>query len=241
MDVNNLDFAGFINDNRVSRANAILGKARTLAGMDPAVIQQLSMLGANSTAYRRLLEAEKTGTVRQNVNYGELMSDRYRNDNYNPETGALVKPVYTPKASPTPTLDMAADAGNVLDSLRRLALAAVRDSDALNQTHYDMFSHLAQAISSNVVNASPAEAGGAEAGQTGGETEVAVPVVRLGETQYAGRNYSFSDLSPGGAASLAINPDAAREVINQAIRDIYDGKVGIRGFDPASSPMLMPA
>ena len=248
MDVNSVDLAGFLNDNRLNQVNAILGKGQKIAGMDPALLQQLSMLRSNSAAYRKLLEAEKTGTIRQNDNYKELMSDRYFNDSYNPSTGALIKPIYSPKAVQAPSLDMAADTGTVLDSLRRLSLAAIQNSGALNQTHYDMFNHLTQAIASNLVADSGSRAEDAVAGEegwevvasAGGESDAIVSTAQLGQAEYAGRSYSFADLAPGGAASLAVNPDAALEVLDQAIRDIYSGKARIKGFDPATAPMLMP-
>ncbi|MCD8140742.1 MAG: hypothetical protein LUE17_13360 [Planctomycetaceae bacterium] len=55
----------------------------------------------------------------------------------------------------------------------------------------------------------------------------------LGRVSINGETYSFADLVQGGRASLAKNPDAALAVLDQTIKDIYDGRAVIEGFDPA--------
>ncbi|MCD8352470.1 MAG: hypothetical protein LUC93_17845 [Planctomycetaceae bacterium] len=54
----------------------------------------------------------------------------------------------------------------------------------------------------------------------------------LGRVTIDGETYSFADLIQGGRASLSKNPDAALAVLDQTIKDIYDGRAEVEGFDP---------
>ncbi len=54
----------------------------------------------------------------------------------------------------------------------------------------------------------------------------------LGRVTIDGETYSFADLIQGGRASLSKNPDAALAVLDQTLKDIYDGRAEIEGFDP---------
>lgn len=130
--------------------NSLLGGIGSVGGMDGNIIQQWQMLRANSAAYRRLLAAEETGTVKQGNQPVELLSDRYFNDNYNPETKELVRPTYKPDDTVTPTVDSKATAGDNLDSMRRIALAAMSSSGSLNPVHYDLFEQLRASIANNL-------------------------------------------------------------------------------------------
>ncbi len=55
----------------------------------------------------------------------------------------------------------------------------------------------------------------------------------LGKVSIDGVTYSFADLRQGGKASLANNPDAALAVLDQTLRDIYEGRAEVKGFNPA--------
>ncbi len=59
----------------------------------------------------------------------------------------------------------------------------------------------------------------------------------LGKVRVGDETYSFADLAEGGKASLAKNPDAALAVLDQAMKDIYEGRAVVKGFDPASMYM----
>lgn len=70
----------------------------------------------------------------------------------------------------------------------------------------------------------------------GGEGKDATPAITslqdLGQVVIDGVTYSFADLATGGKASLEKNPDAALAVIDQAIKEIYNGLAVVDGFDP---------
>ncbi|MDR1536292.1 MAG: hypothetical protein LBU64_14590 [Planctomycetota bacterium] len=217
------DYASYMNQFRLDSVNAIMGDKAKIAGMDASLIQQWSMLGSNSAAYRRLLEAQKTGELRQNAGYEEIASDKYLNDNYDPDAKVYLNPGYSPQTPEAPAVDLAEEAGETLDSLRRLALAAIGQPESLNQTHYDIFNGLRGEIAANLVSPDA-------------EAESLSPA-QFGQVELGGRTYSFADLATGGSASLANNPDAALAVLDQAIQDVYQNRAAIRGFDPAAHPL----
>ncbi|MDR0362368.1 MAG: hypothetical protein LBJ46_06775 [Planctomycetota bacterium] len=54
---------------------------------------------------------------------------------------------------------------------------------------------------------------------------------QLGRVNWDSRTYSFTDLGPGGKASITENPNAALAVLDQAIRDIHSGAAELKGVD----------
>ncbi|MCL2000698.1 MAG: hypothetical protein FWG74_04615 [Planctomycetes bacterium] len=147
----NSDYSNILNQQNLNTAAGLLGKSPTIAGLSGDIINQWAMLRANSAAYRKLLEAEKTGSVKQNQNYTELMSDRYFNANYDEKTGKLVAPAYKPDSSADPVVNVKTGTGETLDAMRRLALAAINNPASLTDTHYRLFENMRAAIAGNMV------------------------------------------------------------------------------------------
>ena len=148
----NNDYQSLMNQQRLNNSNALFGNSgSSIAGISGDMLQQWAMLGANSSAYKKLLEAEKTGSIKQNSNYTELASDKYFNENYDPETKKLKKATYTPVGSTGPAISSDATSGDVLNDMRTLALSAISNPSSLTSTHYDFFEKMRQNIASNLV------------------------------------------------------------------------------------------
>lgn len=146
----NNDYSNLLNQSKLNSANSILGSP-SIAGMSGDLLSQWAMLGANKSAYKKLLQAQKTGSVKQAQQYTELLSDKYFNDNYDNKTGKLVKPTYTPTSSTTPAIDKEKNSGDVMNDMRTLALAAIKNPSSLNSTHYDFFEKMRQTIANGLV------------------------------------------------------------------------------------------
>lgn len=144
------DYKSMMNSIKLNNANSLLGgnSASVLPGISGDMLQQWSMLGANSAAYKKLLEAEKTGSVKRTDTF-ELASDKYLNPNYDPETKTYKKEKYV---SPTTTaqVDPEATTGDQMEDMRTLALAAINDPKKLASTHYDLFEKMRQNIATNL-------------------------------------------------------------------------------------------
>ena len=153
MSVNN-DYSTLWNQQLLNNANSLLGTNNKVGALSGDLLQQWAMRGANSAAYRKLLEAQKTGEIKQDKHYSDLMSDRFFNDNYDPKTGKVTKPTYTPDSASQPTVNNELTPGEVLDDMRRLALAAINNPDGLNSTHYSLFEQMYNKIASNLVKSS---------------------------------------------------------------------------------------
>jgi flagellin len=52
----------------------------------------------------------------------------------------------------------------------------------------------------------------------------------LGKVTVDGKSYSLSDLMSGGEASLAVNPDVALQIIDQAVQDVAGGRARIGAY-----------
>lgn len=151
--INNNDYKNAYNQLKLNNANSLLNGtgSPSIAGISGDLLNQWAMLGANSKAYKALLEAEKTGSVKQNQNYSELLSDKYFNDYYDSSTGKLTKPTYTPSTNNTPEIDKESTSGDVLNDMRTLALAAIKNPNSLTSTHYDFFEKMRASIASSLV------------------------------------------------------------------------------------------
>ena len=232
------DYSSFLNQMRTNTANAIFGTNQKIAGIDTSLIQQWNMLGANSAAYRKLLAAQETGEIRQDTGYQDIASDKYLNDNFDADTGTYARPAYVSQSPAEYEMDAATQTEDTLESMRRLALAAINSPDSLNQAHYDLFDRMRQTIAVNLVDRE-GESGGEAAGETvasaGGSGAISDPS-QLGRVEIDGKTYSFADLFGGGTASLANNPDAALLVLDQAVLDIKEGRAEIKGYAPAAHP-----
>ena len=71
------DYANLMNKQRLANSNSLFGNSNnnSLAGISGDALQQGAMLGANAAAYKKLLEAEKTGYLKQTQNH-VLASDK---------------------------------------------------------------------------------------------------------------------------------------------------------------------
>ena len=152
MSVNN-DYSNLLNQQKLANANSLFGGSNntSIAGISGDLMQQWAMLGANKSAYKKMLEAQKTGTIKQDNKYTELLSDKYFNDNYDSKTGKIKKATYTPTTSNVPAIDEESTSGDVLNDMRQLALAAINNPNSLNSTHYDFFEKMRQSIASGLV------------------------------------------------------------------------------------------
>lgn len=143
-----------LNQQKVNNANSLFGTSNNVnigGGISGDMLQQWAMLGANTAAYKKLQALEKNGGVRESTSTPILNSDRYFNDNFDAETGKIKTATYKPISTSTPELDEEATSGDLLDDMRRLALAASSNPDSLNQSHYDLFEKMRQTIASNFV------------------------------------------------------------------------------------------
>lgn len=237
MSVNDTDYSNLWNQSRLNSVNSLLGTNNTnVAGLSGDMINQWAMRHANSSAYKKLLEAQKTGSVKQNSNSHELMSDRYFNDNYDSSTGKLVKPTYKPDTATTATVDSESTAGDHLDDMRRLALAAINNPDSLNSTHYDLFEKMRQAVAGNFVGGSSSD------DTTEVVIEEATPATLVKNTDFhlltddqnftvAGgkgeKNYSFSTGDSLQSVVAAINADSEETGVKAEWTKNEDGQFSI--------------
>ncbi len=152
----NTEYQDLANQMRLNNSNALFGSPanNTIAGMSGDLLQQWAMLGANSKAYDKMLQAEKTGSIKQGSYYTELLSDKYFNDYYDAENKKIKKATYSPVGSGAqPGLEIAEEdtSGDILDDMRSLALAAISNPNSLNSAHYDFFEKMRASIASNLV------------------------------------------------------------------------------------------
>ncbi len=149
---NGTDYAQLANQIRLNNANALLGGGNnaSIAGISGDALQQWAMLGANSSAYEKLLEAQKTGQVKKgNGTTFELAADKYFNENYDAKTKTYTKPKYVSIAEQGAAIDPEKTSGDQLNDMRTLALAAIGNEGRLSSTHYDLFEKMRQNIASN--------------------------------------------------------------------------------------------
>ncbi len=215
------DYASLLNQNKLNQANGLLGSTSNanIGGLSGDLINQWNMLGANSAAYRKLLQAQETGTVKQNSKqYTELMSDKYFNDNYDAKTGKYTNATYKPDESVSGiAIDAEDTVADYIGDMRSLALAAISNPNGLSSTHADYFEKLRSKIASNFVSSKTNDS-------TTTETEKAQAATLSAETGYrllvddqnfsiSGKdglkNYSFTAGMSLGEVVAGINKDSA--------------------------------
>lgn len=160
------DYANLMNQQRLANTNSLFGNSNnnSIAGISGDALQQWAMLGANSSAYKKLLEAEKNGSIKQSQSH-VLNSDKYFNDHYDPKTNKITKATYTPQSQSGAQVDADATTGDQLSDMRTLALAAISNPDKLSSTHYDLFEKMRQNLASNLVTKGGSSSGDATAGE----------------------------------------------------------------------------
>lgn len=235
------DYASLLNQNKLNQATGLLGNASNanIGGLSGDLINQWNMLGANSAAYRKLLQAQETGTVKQNSNqYTELMSDKYFNDNYDAKTGKYTNATYKPDESVSGiAIDAEDTVADYIGDMRSLALAAISNPNGISSTHADYFEKLRSKIASNFVT-------GKSNDKTTTETEEAKAAELAAETGYrlltddqnfsiSGKdglkNYSFTAGMSLGEVVAGINKDSkATGVKAELITDEAGQGVGIQ-------------
>ena len=230
------DYKSMMNSVKLNNANALFGgnSASLLPGISGDMLQQWSMLGANSSAYKKLLEAEKRGSVKQ-VDTFELASDKYLNENYNAETKTYDKPKYI---SPVEKVQVNPEetAGDHMDNMRSLALAAISNPDKMTSAHYDFFEKLRQNIASNLntkggksssenVEAEPAKA--AEAKATVDYRLILDDQSFVVAGNEGEKTYNFSSGASLEDVVNAINADTADTGVKASLVENDDGKYEI--------------
>lgn len=234
----NTDYTSLANQLKLNNANAILGNSgnTSIAGISGDVLQQWANLGANSSAYKKLVEAQKTGTVKQGNTYTELLSDKYFNDYYDSKTGKLKKATYTPTtAQPGLEIDEESTSGDVLNDMRTLALAAISNPNNLNSSHYDFFEKMRASIASNLVTkASDKVTTTSEEAQAATLTKDFDYRLLLDDQSFvvAGdkgeKTYNFGAGTSIEEIAAAINADAAETGVNAELVETEDGKQQIK-------------
>jgi hypothetical protein len=206
-----------MNSIKLNNANSILGgsgSSSALPGISGDLLQQWSMLGANSDAYRKLLEAEKNGGVRPKDTI-ELASDKYLNENYNANTKTYTQPKYV---SPVDAVQVDPDAttGDQFEDMRALALAAISNPDKMTSTHYDFFEKMRQNIASNLNTKGGSSSGGATTAEEAKAAEAKATV----DYRLLLDNQSFVVAGSGGEQTYNFSAGATLEdVVNEINAD----------------------
>ncbi len=233
------DYKQLANQIRLNNANAIMGNGggASIAGISGDALQQWALLGANSKAYQRLLEAEKSGYVKQGNNTKfELASDKYFNENYDTEKKTYTKPKYVPIGQQGAAVDPEKTSGDQLNDMRTLALAAIGNSSRLSSAHYDLFEKMRQNIASNFN--SKGSSSSTDADGAGNETEAAAASAKAtvdyrllldDQTFTVAGNEGEKTYNFGAGSSLeevvsAINADAAATGVKAELVENDDGK-----------------
>lgn len=155
------DYASLLSQSKLNAANSLLGNTANTnvgGGISGDTLQQWSMLRANSAAYRKLLEAQETGSVKQASHYSDLLSDKLYNDHYDADSGKVKPATYSPDTSAAASVDSDLTAGEILDDMRSLALAAIGNSSALAPTHYDLFEQMRSMIANGLTTSAGGDA-----------------------------------------------------------------------------------
>lgn len=158
MAIDGTDYSNTLNQLRLNNSNALFG-GMSNANSGPIsgdLIQQWSMRGANGAAYRKLLEAQETGSIKPKDphNY-DLMSDKYFNDSYSKDDTGKVSYTYKPE-----TVTTAADGDllSQLDAMKNIANAAAGNPNSINDNYRNLFNSMYQNISSALVTKSDSNA-----------------------------------------------------------------------------------
>lgn len=207
-----------MNQYRLNSMNSLLGGMPSAgSGSSPLsadIIQAWSMRGANGTAYRKLLEAQETGSIKPKDphNY-ELMSDKYFNDSYTKDKAGNVSYTYKPETTAT-----AADGDllSQLDAMRNIASAASSNPNSINSAYANMFSAMRQ----NIAGALATTSGQSAVAQTG-EAAPATLNSKLG-FRYLEDQQSFVIAGKAGEKSYAFGEGVSLNDIADAINGDSD-------------------
>ncbi len=238
MSLDPIDYNSIINQNRLNTTQALLGgNNNTIAGIPTSVLEQWNSLGANSKALKKIQEAEKNGGVLPQENhYTDLLSDKLFNDYYDTKTSTVKKATYQPDPTTNPTVDKNASAADNLDSMRRLALAAISKPDSLNSFHYDMFDKLRQTIADNLVTSGKStttpttteDPEAAKVSKSVGDFRLLMDDQSFTVAGNAGeKTYNFSTGDSIESIAAAINADTAETGVKAEVTKGEDGNYTI--------------
>lgn len=205
-----------INDIYGSSSLSNLSNINLGGGITGAALQQWTMLGANSIAYKRLIELEETGTTKQTFSSKTtLLSDRLYNDYYDNDKGEVTKATYTKPTTPADSIkiDEETSAGDLLSDMRTLALAGISGNN-LTQTHYDIFESMRQQIASAFVTNSKKETVEVESEAAKGATMAATDDYR-----YLMDNNTFTIAGADGEREFSFAQGTALTDIADAINE----------------------
>ncbi len=231
------DYKQLANQIKSNNAASLFGSASNtnVGGISGDALQQWAMLGANSNAYRSLLEAEKTGSLKHDSNKFVSQSDKLYNDYFDNKTGKIIKATYTPTTSQTPEIASDDTAGDIFGDMRTLALAGVNNPNSLNSTHYDFFEKMRANIATSFV--------GKDTSSTEAESKEATTASLTGklDSKYvvdpekftlAGKNgevsYSFDIGTDLETIAAKINGDSATHGIKASVEEDENGKPGLK-------------
>ncbi len=222
----NTDYTQLANQLKLDNANSLLGQtgAPSIAGISGDLLQDWANLGANSGAYKKLLEAEKTGSIKKNNVYStELMSDKYFNDYYDSKTGKIKKATYTPSSSAQPGLqiDEESTSDDILGDMRSLALAAISNPNNLNHNHYDFFEKMRSTIAKGLVK------GDGDSASTVTEPATAAKATKDFDYRLLLEDQSFTVAGAKGEKSYTFGSGTSIEEIAAAI-NADSGETGVK-------------
>ncbi len=207
----NSDYSNMMNQQRLNSMNSLFGGMNnsTVGPLSGDLIQAWQMRGANGAAYRKLLEAQETGSIKPKDPYKyELMSDKYYNDevNYDPKTGKIT---YTPEKVTT------AEDGDLLsqlDSMKNLAQAAAANPGAINDNYANLFNTLRQNIANALVTKSGSNT------SEGPTTEAqAAKVTSKVDFRYLSDDQTFTVAGKDGEKTYSFSAGTSLDKIAEAI------------------------
>lgn len=231
------DYATLLNNLKTSYAEGILGSmddTEVVSGISGNTLQQWNMLQTNSKAYKALLAAQESGSVKQDTNSHELLSDKLFNDYYDPETKTY-NATYTPTTGNNIEIDDESTAGDILNDMRSLALAAIGNTSTLNNVHYDYFESMRSYIASALVTSGASSSttvttGEAQAATVKGNAEYRLLTDDQSFT-VAGNNgettYSFGVGASLEEVAAAINADSGATGVTAELVENTDGTYSV--------------
>lgn len=233
MAIDGSDLTSSMNQLYANNMNTLLGgtSQNVGGGLSGDLIQQWAMRGANGAAYRKLLEAQETGSIKPiDPHKYELMSDKYFNDYYDPETKTVTKPTYTAESN-EPTA-ASSDTLTQLEALRNLAAAASGSPSSMNDNYVNLFNSMRQNIANSLVTKAD------DSSSTTVKTGEAQPATVKGKADFryltddekftvAGKSgektYSFSAGASLQDIADAINADSAATGVSAEVELDSDG------------------
>lgn len=213
MAIDGSDLSSTMNQLRLNNANSLLsGLPSTSSSSNPIsgdIIQAWTMRGANGAAYRKLLEAQETGSIKpKNPHNYELMSDKYFNDSYTKDEAGNVSYTYKPE---TTTTAADGDLLSQLEAMRNIASAASSNPNSINDTYANMFNTMRQ----NVAGALVTKSDSSTTTKTG-EAQAANLTSNVG-FRYLDEQQSFTIAGKAGEKSYTFEEGSSLSQIAEAI------------------------